>query len=95
MLGLPVTVKESIDVKGMPTTAGVVDRRDHRAAVDALTVRRLRQAGAVIVGKTNVCVWLHDYQGDNPLYGRTNNPWKLDRTSGGSTAGSAAPLPPE
>jgi amidase len=90
LLGLPMTIKESIDVQGLPSTAGITDRREHRAPADALTVRRLRDAGAIIVGKTNVCVWLNDYQGDNPLYGRTINPWNPDRTSGGSTAGSAA-----
>jgi amidase len=90
LLGLPVTLKESIDVAGLPTTAGVAERRDHVAAADALTVRRLRIAGAVVVGKTNVCTWLADYTGDNPIYGRTSNPWDLSRTSGGSSAGSAA-----
>lgn len=90
LLGLPMTVKESIDLQGHATTAGVAARAQHRADRDALTVRRLRDAGAVIVGKTNVCPWLADYIGDNPLFGRTNNPWDLTRTSGGSTAGSAA-----
>ncbi|HUB25664.1 MAG TPA: amidase family protein [Tepidisphaeraceae bacterium] len=90
LLGLPMTVKESIDIEGKATTAGVPERAGHRASADALTVRRLRQAGAVIFGKTNVCPWLADYIGDNPLFGRTNNPWDLSRTSGGSTAGSAA-----
>jgi len=90
LLGLPMTVKESIDMQGLPSTAGVGFRTSHRASRDALTVRRLRAAGAVIVGKTNVCTWLADYIGDNPLFGRTNNPWNLEHTSGGSTAGSAA-----
>jgi amidase len=90
LLGLPITVKESIDMEGFASTAGVTDRATHRAAGDALTVRRLREAGAVILGKTNVCVWLADFIGDNPLFGRTQNPWDLTRTSGGSTAGSAA-----
>ena len=65
-------------------------RKDHRAEADAITVRRLRAAGAIVFGKTNICQWLADYQGDNPVYGRTNNPWDMTRTSGGSTAGSAA-----
>jgi amidase len=90
LLGLPVTVKESIDLAGLPSTAGVPERRGHAAPVDALTVRRLRAAGAIVVGKTNVCTWLADYTGDNPVYGRTINPWNAARTSGGSTAGSAA-----
>lgn len=90
LLGLPVTVKESIDVENLPSTAGVEFRRGHRAGHDALSLRRLREAGAVVFGKTNVCTWLADYQGDNPIYGRTNNPWNPALTSGGSTAGSAA-----
>jgi amidase len=89
LLGLPVTVKESIDVEGLPSTAGVPQRVGHRAAKDAATVARLRVAGAVIFGKTNVCKWLADYQADNPVYGRTNSPWNLQRTPGGSSGGSA------
>jgi len=90
LLGLPITIKESIDVQGLPSTAGVPARQGHKADADSITVRRLRAAGAVIFGKTNVCQWLADYQGDNPIYGQTNNPWDMKRTSGGSTAGSAA-----
>ncbi|MDB5290429.1 MAG: amidase [Phycisphaerales bacterium] len=89
LLGLPVTVKESVDVEGLPTTAGVSERRGHRAAADARTVARLRAAGAVVVGKTNVCVYLADFQADNPVYGRTNSPWNLKLTPGGSSGGSA------
>ena len=89
LLGLPVTVKESIDVEGLPSTAGVPQRVGHRAAKDAPTVARLRSAGAVVFGKTNVCTWLADYQADNPVYGRTNSPWNLQRTPGGSSGGSA------
>jgi len=88
-LGVPITVKESIDVQGLASTAGVLDRRNHVAAQDALTVARLRAAGAVILGKTNVCTWLADFNADNPVYGRTNNPFDLGRTSGGSSGGSA------
>jgi len=90
LLGLPVTIKESIDVAGSATTAGVMARTGHRAQRDALTVRRLREAGAIVVGKTNVCPWLADLIADNPVYGRTNNPWDLSRTPGGSSGGSAA-----
>jgi amidase len=90
LLGLPITIKESIDVQGLPSTAGVPARKGHRAEADAITVRRLRAAGAIVFGKTNICQWLADYQGDNPVYGRTSNPWDMTRTSGGSTAGSAA-----
>lgn len=89
LLGLPVTVKESIDVEGLPSTAGVPYRVGHRATKDAATVARLRAAGAVVFGKTNVCTWLADYQADNPVYGRTNSPWDLHRTAGGSSGGSA------
>ncbi|HWE95107.1 MAG TPA: amidase [Tepidisphaeraceae bacterium] len=89
LLGLPVTVKESVDVEGLPSTAGVSERRGHRAAADARTVARLRSAGAVVVGKTNVCVYLADFQADNPIYGRTNSPWDPKLTPGGSSGGSA------
>ena len=90
LLGIPVTVKESIDVAGLPSTAGVPDRRGHVAARDALTVKRLRSAGAIVFGKTNVCTWLADFTADNPVYGRTNNPFDLSRTPGGSSGGSAS-----
>jgi len=89
LLGVPITIKESLDVEGLPSTAGVEARRGHAAARDSRTVARIRAAGAVILGKTNVCTWLADYQSDNPVYGRTNNPWNLSRTSGGSSGGSA------
>jgi len=90
LLGLPVTIKESIDVVGTASTAGVVARATHRADRDALTVARLRAAGAVVIGKTNVCPFLADLIADNPVYGRTNNPWDLTRTPGGSSGGSAS-----
>lgn len=89
-LGVPITVKESIDVEALPSTAGVPQRRGHVAERDALTVARLRAAGAVVLGKTNVCTWLADFNADNPVYGRTNNPFDLSRTPGGSSAGSAS-----
>ena len=89
LLGLPVTIKESIDVEGLPSTAGVPFRKGHKAPQDAPTVKRLRDAGAVIFGKTNVCTWLADYQSNNPVYGQTNSPWNLSRTPGGSSGGSA------
>lgn len=90
LLGLPITVKESIDVIGMATTAGVEFRKGHRAEKDAPTVKRLRDAGAIVIGKTNVCPWLADFIADNPIYGRTNNPWDHTKTPGGSSGGSAA-----
>lgn len=90
LLGIPITVKESLHVEGLPSTAGVEARRGHRAQADAPSVARLRAAGAIILGKTNVCTWLADFTADNPVYGRTNNPWDLSRTCGGSSGGSAA-----
>ena len=89
LAGLPVTIKESIDVEGTPSTAGVHSRKGGLAPHDSRTVARLRAAGAVIFGKTNVCTWLADFQADNSVYGRTNNPWNLARTPGGSSGGSA------
>lgn len=90
LLGLPITVKDAIDVAGLPTTSGLRRRRDVRPAADARAVARLRNAGAVIMGKTNVPPYVADWQTDNPLFGRTKNPWDLDRTPGGSTGGGAA-----
>ena len=77
-----MTVKESYDVAGLPTTWGYEDRRDHVAASDALAVQRLEAAGAVVFGKTNVPVALADWQSYNPIYGATNNPWNLDAHAG-------------
>ena len=88
--GLPVTVKESIDVAGYPSTAGDPSVGAATSRNDAPTVRRLRDAGAVVVGKTNVAYRLKDWQSTNPLYGTTNNPYLRDRTAGGSSAGAAA-----
>ncbi|MCP5151700.1 MAG: amidase [Ectothiorhodospiraceae bacterium] len=90
--GVPVTVKEAYDVAGTATTWGLVERRDHVAVADSEVVRRLRAAGAVILGKTNVPPNVMDWQSDNPLYGRTCNPWDVARTPGGSSGGSAVAL---
>ena len=90
--GVPMTVKESFDVKGLPTTWGVPERKDSIAAQDALSVQRLRDAGAIVFGKTNIPIWLADCQSFNANYGKTSNPWNLDRTPGGSSGGSAAAL---
>lgn len=92
LLGVPVTVKESFDIAGLPTTWG--DRRFRRfmPLEDALAVSRLRSAGAVILGKTNVPLWLADWQSYNDVYGVTSNPWDVARTPGGSSGGSAAAL---
>jgi amidase len=87
-----MTVKESFDVAGLPTTWGIPPFRDYVPSKDALPVRRLREAGAVILGKTNVPLALGDLQTYNAIYGTTNNPWDLERTPGGSSGGSAAAL---
>lgn len=91
MLGVPMTVKEALDVAGMRTTWGIPAFADYVADTDATVVRRLRQAGAVIVGKTNVAAMLGDFaQTANDVYGLTSNPWDTDRTPGGSSGGAAA-----
>lgn len=92
LAGVPMTVKESFNVAGLPTTFGLEAARDYRATEDADAVKRLKAAGAVILGKSNVPVSLSDYQSDNPIYGRTNNPHDLTRSAGGSSGGSAAAL---
>jgi amidase len=92
LLGLPMTVKESYDLKGFPTTWGSELNLNHVAEADSAVVERLRAAGAVILGKSNVPVMLVDWQANNPIYGRTNNPLDLTRSPGGSSGGSAAAL---
>jgi amidase len=92
LLGLPLTIKDCIDVAGLPTTAGVVERRDAQPAQDALLVQRVKDAGGVIIGKTNIPPMAGDWNADNPVFGRTNNPWNLERVPGGSTGGGAAAL---
>jgi Asp-tRNAAsn/Glu-tRNAGln amidotransferase A subunit and related amidases len=89
--GVPMTIKESFDVAGLPTTWG--DRTlSHVAARDDLVVERVKAAGAVIFGKTNVPFRLLDFQSYNDIYGVTNNPWDRARTPGGSSGGAAAAL---
>ncbi|WP_314958493.1 amidase [Bradyrhizobium cosmicum] len=92
LLGIPMTVKESFNVAGLPTTWGLPIGRDWRAAEDAIAVARLKAAGAVILGKTNIAFSIADWQSSNPIYGTTNNPWDLKRSAGGSSGGSAAAL---
>jgi len=84
LLGLPMSVKEAYNVAGLPTTWGFPAAKDYRPADDALAVTRVKAAGAVIVGKTNVPISLADWQSYNEIYGTTNNPWDLARTPGGS-----------
>jgi amidase len=90
LFGVPMTIKESFDVAGLPTTWGHPRFKDQIAPRDALLVRRLKVAGAIIIGKTNVPVDLTDWQSFNPVYGRTVNPHNPDRSPGGSSGGSAA-----
>jgi len=90
LLGLPMTVKESLDVAGLSTTWGLPPFRDFRPKEDAVVVARLKAAGAVILGKTNVPPSLADWQSTNPIYGRTVNPHDGSRSPGGSSGGSAA-----
>ncbi|MDE3074646.1 MAG: amidase [Chloroflexota bacterium] len=87
--GLPVTVKECFDLAGAPSTAGLAARSNHRATADAPLVAHLRQAGAIVLGKTNLSQLLLYVEADNPVYGRTNNPWNADRSPGGSSGGEA------
>ena len=90
--GVPMTVKESFDVVGLPSTFGHPERQAHRAAADSLAVARLKHAGAIIFGKTNVPKFLGDWQAFNEVYGHTVNPWDHERTPGGSSGGAAAAL---
>ena len=92
LLGIPLTVKESYNVAGLPTTWGFPAQKDFVPPEDALSISRIRQAGGVILGKTNVPVGLGDWQSYNDVYGATNNPWDLTRTPGGSSGGSSAAL---
>jgi amidase len=92
LLGLPMTIKESLNLAGLPTTWGFPAQKDFRPAEDALSVSRIKQAGGVILGKTNVPVALGDWQSYNDIYGTTNNPYDLGRTPGGSSGGSSAAL---
>jgi amidase len=92
LLGLPMTVKESFNVAGLPTTWGYPQARGFLPAEDALAVARLKAAGAIILGKTNVPHDLGDWQSYNDIYGTTNNPWDTGRSPGGSSGGAAAAL---
>jgi Asp-tRNA(Asn)/Glu-tRNA(Gln) amidotransferase A subunit family amidase len=90
--GVPISIKSSIEVKGMRCEAGTKLRAGFVAAQDAPLVSRLRKAGAVILGNTNTPELLMAWETDNLLYGRTNNPWDLSRTPGGSSGGEAAAI---
>ncbi|HUR88124.1 MAG TPA: amidase [Ramlibacter sp.] len=90
--GLPMTVKESFDLARHPTTQGFPPMKENIATEDALAVQRLKAAGAVVFGKTNVPLFLGDFQSYNAIYGTTNNPWDTSRSPGGSSGGGAASL---
>ena len=90
--GVPMTIKESYNVAGLPTTNGRPEMKDNIAEADALAVGRLKDAGVVLFGKTNVPLNLADFQSYNEVYGTTNSPWDLKRVPGGSSGGSAAAL---
>ena len=92
LLGIPMTVKESYNVAGLPTTWGIPEQKDFKPAEDALSISRVKDAGGVILGKTNVPLALADWQSYNEIYGTTNNPFDLGRTPGGSSGGSSAAL---
>ena len=92
LLGLPMTVKEQYNVAGLPTSWGDPKFKNWKPNFDALAVQRLKAAGAIILGKTNVPNGLSDWQSYNKVYGTTNNPWDLTRTPGGSSGGAAAGL---
>ena len=92
LLGIPMTVKESFNLVGTPTTWGIPAQKDFKPAEDALAVTRIKDAGGVILGKTNVPLALGDWQSYNDIYGTTNNPYDLSRTPGGSSGGSSAAL---
>ncbi len=90
--GVPITIKDALEIAGVRTTAGVPALSNHIPARDAAVVERLHRAGVVIVGNTNVSFMLRDWQSYNDIHGTTNNPWDLERTPGGSTGGGAAAL---
>ncbi|MDH4283343.1 MAG: amidase family protein, partial [Myxococcales bacterium] len=90
--GLPMTIKDSLETAGLVTTSGAPALRNHVPREDAVAVERALTAGAIILGKTNVPLYAGDWQTFNAVYGRTNNPWDVTRTVGGSSGGSAASL---
>lgn len=90
--GLPMTIKDTLEVTGMPTVSGAPVLKDYRPARNAPAVQRLIDAGAVVFGKTNVPLYASDVQTFNKVYGTTRNPWNPERTPGGSSGGAAAAL---
>ncbi|MET2829027.1 amidase [Mesorhizobium shangrilense] len=88
--GVPFTLKDTHETAGMKTTVGFPPFADYVARQDSPVVARLKAAGGVLAAKTNVATMLGDWQSNNPLFGRTGNPWNLQRTAGGSSGGAAA-----
>ena len=88
--GLPITIKDAVEVGGLRSTGGATALSAHVPSADAPAVARLRAAGAIVIGKTNVPEWSGDIQTFNALFGTTNNPWDVSRTTGGSSGGPAA-----
>jgi amidase len=92
LLGVPITIKEAFNVAGLPTTWGHPTAREFRPEADSVPVQRLKAAGAIVLGKSNVPLNAIDFQSYNDVYGTTNNPWNIARTPGGSSGGSAAAI---
>jgi amidase len=90
--GVPFTLKDAHATAGMRTTSGFPPLADHVPQADSTVTARLKAAGGVLIGKTNLPPLLADYQSNNPIFGRTNNPWNIERTSGGSSGGAAVAL---
>jgi amidase len=88
LLGVPMTFKEAFNIAGLPTTWGFPQFKDFVPKQDALIASRVKSAGAIILGKTNVPLALADFQSYNEIYGTTNNPWDLGRSPGGSSGGT-------
>jgi len=90
--GLPMTIKDSLETAGLVTTSGAPELRQHVPTEDAVVVQRVIDAGAIVLGKTNLPIYAGDWQTYNAVYGRTDNPWDTSRTVGGSSGGSAASI---
>lgn len=90
--GIPITIKDNIEVARISSTAGFKPFKDHISSKDAELVSLLKKAGAIVVGKTNLPALTYDLQTNNRLFGRTNNPWNINRTPGGSSGGCAAAI---
>lgn len=90
LAGVPITIKDALATEGMRSTGGATELADHVPTEDATVVQRVRDAGAVVFGKTNLPRWSGDYQSYNDIFGTTNNPWDTERTPGGSSGGAAA-----